>query len=149
MITNPIGYRSSKRAAQVQLWNSKKGLLFKQTELKEDLSALAVRNDGRFVAVATFMGTVYILTSFGLQVHIVDEKFQFFFKFRDIYETRRLQVVLKIPKAHNSPVTGLEFLPIPVAEDGDSYTTLSEASVISISTDKIISIHNLTYRSKS
>lgn len=69
MLTNAIGGRKmGKNPAQIQLWNPGRGLLVKHAEFKEDLSALTVRNDGRFVAVGTRLGSVYILTSFNLKV---------------------------------------------------------------------------------
>lgn len=68
-ISNPLDGRSGKKMSQIQLWNPEKGTLYKQVGYNECLSALAVRNDGRFIAVGTMAtGSVIILTAFNLQV---------------------------------------------------------------------------------
>ncbi|XP_065202100.1 prolactin regulatory element-binding protein [Planococcus citri] len=123
MLTNAIGGRKmGKNPAQIQLWNPGRGLLVKYAEFKEDLSALTVRNDGRFVAVGTRLGSVYILTAFNLKI------------------------AMTIPNAHSIFITGLEFVPVPRSDDDDSFTTTAEASVISISVDRKICMHNLKQR---
>ncbi|KAK7604151.1 hypothetical protein V9T40_004424 [Parthenolecanium corni] len=107
----------------IQLWNPKSGNLYNQVKCDEDLSALAVRNDGRFLAVGTmFSGSVFIYTTFNLQV------------------------IQKIPRAHGIFVTGLEFLPVPLSSDDDSFTTNSEVSVVSISADYKICVHSVPFR---
>lgn len=61
-ITNP---------SLIQLWNPKSGNLINQVKCDEHLSALAVRNDGRFLAVGTmYSGSVFIYTAFNLQVRL-------------------------------------------------------------------------------
>lgn len=83
---------------------------------------MAVRDDGRFVAVGTmFSGSVSIYIAFSLQR------------------------VLHIPAAHSMFVTGLEFLPVRNA-DGPPITSNTEAAVVSISVDNRVCIHSLTYR---
>ena len=64
MITN-----GSDRSARIQFWHPGKGQLYKQVKYDESLSALAVRNDGRFIAVGTMTsGSVIIFAAFSLQV---------------------------------------------------------------------------------
>lgn len=53
---------------------------------------------------------------------------------------------MTIPNAHSIFVTGLEFVPVPRSDDDDSFTTTAEASVISISVDRKICLHNLRHR---
>lgn len=120
LISNPVN-RVGKQVAYIQLWDPVEGQLKKSAIIEESLSALAVRDDGRFVAVGTmFSGSVYIYIAFSLQQ------------------------VLCVHDAHGMFVTGLEFLPA-VSEDA-TITTMSEAAVISISVDNRICIHNLPYR---
>lgn len=122
-ISNPVDGRSGKKVSQIQLWNPEKGTLYKQVGYNECLSALAVRNDGRFIAVGTMAtGSVIILTAFNLQV------------------------VLTAPEVHSIFVTGLEFISVPMSVDNNSFTTACEAAVISISVDNKICIHSLPYR---
>lgn len=120
LISNPVN-RVGKQVAYIQLWDPIEGQLKKSSIIEESLSALAVRDDGRFVAVGTmFSGSVYIYIAFSLQQ------------------------VLCVHDAHGMFVTGLEFLPA-ISEDA-TITTMSEAAVISISVDNRICIHNLPYR---
>lgn len=92
--------------------------------IDESISALAVRDDGRFVAVGTmFTGSVSIYIAFSLQR------------------------VLHIPSAHSMFVTGLEFLPIKNV-DGPPISSNTEAAVVSISVDNRVCIHSIMYRSK-
>ncbi|KAK7603475.1 hypothetical protein V9T40_003474 [Parthenolecanium corni] len=113
-ITNP---------SLIQLWNPKSGNLINQVKCDEHLSALAVRNDGRFLAVGTmYSGSVFIYTAFNLQI------------------------IQKVPKAHGIFVTGLEFLPVPMSPGDNSFTTNAETSVVSISADNKICVHSVPYR---
>lgn len=58
-----------KQVAYIQLWDPAEGHLKRSAIIEESLSALAVRDDGRFVAVGTmFSGSVYIYIAFSLQV---------------------------------------------------------------------------------
>lgn len=53
----------------LQQWDADRGKLTRIVEAQESLSALAVRDDGRFVAVGTmFTGSVSIYVAFSLQV---------------------------------------------------------------------------------
>ena len=67
MITN--GSEGKQKCAQIQFWHPGKGQLYKQVKYYETLSALAVRNDGRFLAVGTMTsGSVIVYAAFSLQV---------------------------------------------------------------------------------
>ena len=67
-IANPLS-RSGKAQGLIQLWDPKSGALKKTVVITESLSALAVRDDGRFVGVGTmFSGSVEIYIAFSLQV---------------------------------------------------------------------------------
>lgn len=67
-LTNPVA-RTGKQLAFLQLWEPMNGELKKSTVVNESLSALSVRDDGRFVAVGTmFTGTVFLYIAFSLQV---------------------------------------------------------------------------------
>lgn len=60
--------RVGKQTAHIQLWDPAQGLR-RTAQVEESLSALAVRDDGRFIAVGTmFTGTVDIYIAFSLQV---------------------------------------------------------------------------------
>lgn len=68
MLANPTG-PAKKQKSYLQQWLPEEGAIKKMTEFDESLSALAVRNDGRFVAVGTmFSGSVVIYIAFSLQV---------------------------------------------------------------------------------
>ncbi|XP_018324563.1 prolactin regulatory element-binding protein [Agrilus planipennis] len=119
MITNPL--HSSKQNSYLQKWIPSQQLLTRSVSFDESLSALAVRDDGRFVAVGTmFSGSVYIYIAFSLQK------------------------VLHIPGAHSMFITGLQFLPVTM--DSHSISSTSEAAVLSISVDNQVCIHSLPYR---
>lgn len=108
----------------MQAWNPENGTLTNAVTIDESASALAVRDDGRFVAVGTmFTGSVSIFIAFSLQR------------------------VLHIPFAHSMFVTGLEFLPLKNA-DGPLISNNTEAAVVSISVDNRVCIHSLIYRRK-
>lgn len=120
-IANPLA-RSGKQKGLIQLWEPKDGELRRTVVVNESLSALAVRDDGRFVGVGTmFSGSV------------------------DIYIAFSLQRVLHVKNAHMMFVTGLEFL--PVRGYGPPITSLSEAALLSISVDNRLCVHSLPYRS--
>lgn len=68
MLANPMG-RAGKQLAYLQKWSVSEGELTKTVAFDESLSAIAVRDDGRFVAVGTmFSGSVSIYIAFSLQV---------------------------------------------------------------------------------
>ncbi|XP_069698458.1 guanine nucleotide-exchange factor SEC12 [Periplaneta americana] len=121
VLTNPVG-RPGKLKAFLQLWLPEDGSLKKAVPCNESLSALAVSDDGRFVAVGTmFSGSVSVYIAFSLQraLHVQD--------------------------AHSMFVTGLEFL--PVASGGPPITSSAEAAVVSISVDNRVCVHSLAFRS--
>lgn len=69
MLANPTGL-AKKQKAYLQRWSPAEGSLNKVAEIDESLSALAVRDDGRFVALGTmFSGSVSIYIAFSLQVN--------------------------------------------------------------------------------
>ncbi|XP_043466215.1 prolactin regulatory element-binding protein-like [Leptopilina heterotoma] len=110
-----------KNPSFLQLWNVDAGVIMKSVPFQETLSALAVSDNGRLVAVGTmFSGSVDMFIAFSLQR------------------------VLHIPGAHSMFVTGLEFL--PTKNDGPTITSNAEAAVVSISVDNRICIHSLPYR---
>uniref|UniRef100_A0A1B6LG88 Uncharacterized protein n=3 Tax=Graphocephala atropunctata TaxID=36148 RepID=A0A1B6LG88_9HEMI len=120
LICNPAS-RVGQQVAYIHLWDPALSRVTRSAAVDESLSALAVRDDGRFLAVGTmFSGSVSIYIAFSLQR------------------------VLNVKEAHSMFVTGLEFLPA-VSEEA-SITTVSEAAVISISVDNKVCIHNLPYR---
>lgn len=68
ILTNPVG-KPRKQSAFLQLWEPESGALKKLTAFTENVASLAVRDDGRFVAVGTMLtGTVDIFVAFSLQV---------------------------------------------------------------------------------
>lgn len=70
LICNPVS-RVGKQQAHVVLWDPTQGCFTRTADVDESLSALAVRDDGRFVAVGTmFTGTVEIYIAFSLQVSL-------------------------------------------------------------------------------
>ncbi|XP_058818279.1 prolactin regulatory element-binding protein [Topomyia yanbarensis] len=120
-LANPFS-KSGKPKGLLQQWNPDAGRLTRVVEIDESLAALAVRDDGRFVAVGTmFSGSVSIYIAFSLQR------------------------VLHIPNAHAMFVTGLEFLPV-TNFDGPAVTGDTEAAVLSISVDNRVCVHSLQYR---
>lgn len=122
-LSNPLG-KSGKQTGFLQQWNIDTGKLNKIVEIDESLSALTVREDGRFVAIGTmFTGSVSIYIAFSLQR------------------------VLHVPNAHSMFVTGITFLPVTNI-DGPAITSPSEAAVVSISVDNRVCIHSLQYRRK-
>lgn len=120
-LSNPFG-KAGKQKGFLQQWNVETGRLNNIVGIDESLSALAVRDDGRFVSVGTmFSGSVSIYIAFSLQK------------------------VLNVPGAHSMFVTGLEFIPVLV-KDAPPISSDTEASVVSYSVDNRICIHSLQYR---
>lgn len=69
-IANPLT-RSGAQQGLLQQWEPVTGALRKTVRAAEALSALAVRDDGRFVGVGTmFSGSVDIYIAFSLQVRL-------------------------------------------------------------------------------
>lgn len=119
----------SKNQSYLQLWDIEQGIIIKSTSFNETLSALAVSDDGTFVAVGTmFSGSVDIFIAFSLQR------------------------VLHVSNAHSMFITGLEFLHTKSHvnnDDNNSITAITsncEAAVVSISVDNRICIHSIPYR---
>lgn len=122
-LANPLG-KAGKQRGFLQQWDPASGSLTKAVAIEESLSALTVRDDGRFVGVGTmFTGSV------------------------SIYIGYSLARVLYIPHAHSMFVTGLEFLPV-LSREGPSISSDCEAALLSISVDNRLCIHSLQYRRK-
>ncbi|CAG9804238.1 unnamed protein product [Chironomus riparius] len=120
-ISNPL-QKAGKQRGFLQQWNIETGRLNNIVPIDESLSALSVRDDGRFLAVGTmFTGSVMIYIAFSLQQ------------------------VLHVPNAHSMFVTGLEFIPV-LNKDAPPISSDTEASVVSYSVDNRICIHSLQYR---
>lgn len=120
-ISNPVG-KCGKIKGFLQQWNIETGRLNNITGFDEVLSALAVRDDGRFVAVGTMStGSVYIYIAFSLQK------------------------LLHVPNVHSMFVTGLQFIPV-LSRGAPPISSNLEASVVSYSVDNRICIHSLQYR---
>ncbi|ENN78434.1 prolactin regulatory element-binding protein [Dendroctonus ponderosae] len=121
MLSNPTG-RAKQQKSYLQQWHPLEGIIRKSAEFDESVSALAVRDDGRFVAVGTmFSGSVSVYVAFSLQR------------------------VLHISGAHSMFVTGLEFLPV-LNQQNHTVCSVAEAAVLSISVDNQVCIHTLPYR---
>lgn len=113
----------AKKPSFLQLWDAHSGAIAKSAPYKETLSALAVSDDGKFVAIGTmFSGTVDIFVAFSLRK------------------------ALHVPGAHSMFVTGLEFLPTEL--DGPAITSNTETAVVSISVDNRICVHSIPFRRK-
>lgn len=120
MLSNAI---IGKNTSFLQMWDVNSGNIVKAIPYKETLSALAVSDDGKFVAVGTmFSGSV------------------------DIYIAFSLRRALHVPGAHSMFVTGLEFLPTKL--DGPTIASNTETAVVSISVDNKICIHSIPFRRK-
>lgn len=116
--------RSKTQYGYLQLWSVDLGQIEKLVTYKEDLSALAVSDDGKFVAVGTMSsGTVDMFIAFSLQK------------------------VWHVPGAHRMFITDLEFLPTKL--DGPAITSNAEAAVVSCSVDNKICIHSIPFRRES
>lgn len=120
MLSNAV---VGKNISFLQMWDVESGSIVKMVPYKETLSALAVSDDGKFVAVGTmFSGSV------------------------DIYIAFSLRRALHVPGAHSMFVTGLEFLPTKL--DGPTIASNTETAVVSISVDNKICIHSIPFRRK-
>lgn len=120
-LANPLG-KAGKQKGFLQQWDPETGAVNRAVAIDESLSALTVRDDGRFVGVGTmFTGSV------------------------SIYIAYSLSRVLYVPHAHSMFVTGLEFLPV-LSREGPSISSDCEAAVLSISVDNRLCIHSLPYR---
>lgn len=68
-ITNPLG-KVGKQRGYLQQWDCTNGKLRLAVAINESLASLAVRDDGRFVAVGTmFSGSISMYIGFSLQVN--------------------------------------------------------------------------------
>lgn len=68
MLANPTG-QAKQQKSYLQQWYPETGIIKRVAEFDESVSALAVRDDGRFVSVGTmFSGSVSIYVAFSLQV---------------------------------------------------------------------------------
>ena len=120
-IVNPVG--ASKPPSYLQRWGTKSYTIEQHVAHEGSLSALAVSDNGHFVATGSmFDGTVEIFTSFNLQK------------------------IKRVEKSHSTFITGLEFL--PCGEDSDAIRGFSDASVVSISVDHQVCIHHIPRLSK-
>ncbi|XP_013147091.1 PREDICTED: SEC12-like protein 1 [Papilio polytes] len=136
-IANPVSRAGSGRArGLLQQWAWRgagaEGGAARAALLPEALSALAVRDDGKFLAVGTmFSGSVHIYIAFSLQR------------------------VLQVKNAHGMFVTGLAFLPVGVVGAGgaaggaggagQALASRSEAALLSISVDNCLYVHSVPY----
>lgn len=119
-IVNPMGL-AKKQKSYLQQWIPEENLLKNVVEFDESLAALAVRDDGRFVAVGTmFSGSVSIHVAFSLQK------------------------ISTVVGAHSMFVTGLEF--VSAQNTNHSISSVVEAAVLSISVDNQLCIHTVPYR---
>ncbi|VVD05564.1 prolactin regulatory element-binding protein [Leptidea sinapis] len=119
-IANPLS-RSGKQKGLLQLWEGRAGTPLRAVLVAESLSALAVRDDGRYVGVGTmFSGSVDIFIAFSLQR------------------------VVHVNSAHRMFVTGLQFL--PVRGYGPSIISDAQAALLSISVDNRLVVHTLPAR---
>jgi prolactin regulatory element-binding protein len=68
-LSNPLGKSGKRVRGYLQCWDTESGKLQKAVSVDESLAALAVRDDGRFVAIGSmFSGSVSIYIAFSLQV---------------------------------------------------------------------------------
>lgn len=115
-IVNPVG--ASKPPSYLQRWNAKSWTVEQQVSADGALSALAVSDNGNFVATGSmFDGTVEVYVAFSLAK------------------------VKRVDKSHSTFITGLEFL--PCGEESDAVRGFSDASVVSISVDHQVCIHHI------
>lgn len=122
-LANPLG-KAGRQRGFLQQWDAETGQVTRSVGIEESLSALTVRDDGRFVGVGTmFTGSV------------------------SIYIAYSLSRVLYVPHAHSMFVTGLEFLPV-LSRDGPAISSDCEAAILSISVDNRLCVHSLQYRRK-
>lgn len=112
--SNPV---AGGKEAQGWLHSWEDGRICKAVSISEPTSALAVRDDGTFLATGTmFSGSVSIYIAFSLQR------------------------VLHVEGAHSMFVTGVELLPSTCS------LGTSEAAALSISVDNRVCIHSLPFR---
>lgn len=98
--------------AFLQRWSENNKILY-ELPFSEPTSALAVRNDGLFIAVGTmYSGSV------------------------SIHEAETLKTIYNVKQAHAMFVTGLEFLKADLMPD-------TKAAVLSISVDNRVCFHNV------
>ncbi|XP_037085914.1 prolactin regulatory element-binding protein-like [Pollicipes pollicipes] len=115
---NPV---ASRKPGYIVKWNTTSFVPEKIVTVPGSLSALAVSDDGRFLAVGSMeTGSVSIYISFSLQL------------------------LKTVESAHHTFVTGLEFL--PSGEAARAVTGNSDASVVSISVDNQVKIHHVARR---
>jgi len=115
-IVNPVG--ASKPPSYLHRWNSKSFTIEQGVDVVGSLSALAVSDNGNFVATGSmFDGTVEIYTAFNLAK------------------------IKRVEKSHGTFITGLEFL--PTTPETDAIRGFSDASVVSISVDHQVCIHHI------
>lgn len=115
-IVNPVA--ASKPPSYLQRWDPKTFAVQQMVSVDGSLSALAVSDNGHFVATGSmFDGTVEIYTAFNLAK------------------------LKRVEKSHSTFITGLEFL--PTSAETDSLRGYSEASVVSISVDHQVCIHHI------
>eukprot|EP00095_Tigriopus_kingsejongensis_P010901 maker-scaffold348_size200312-snap-gene-0.31 protein:Tk10901 transcript:maker-scaffold348_size200312-snap-gene-0.31-mRNA-1 annotation:"GA21593" len=120
-ISNPMG--ASKPPSFLQRWDGKNCLLEQAVKFQGSLSAMAVSDNGNYVATGSmFDGTVEIFIAFNL--------------------TR----VKRVEKAHATFITGLQFL--PCGERADVIRGFSDCSLVSISVDHQICIHHVARQRK-
>lgn len=78
-IANPVGV-ARRQKSYLQKWTPEDGTLRGVVEFDESLAALAVRDDGRFIAIGTmFSGSVCIYIAFSLQVIFKNSALFFFY----------------------------------------------------------------------
>jgi len=117
-ISNPMG-GGSKAPSVLHRWNTQSYTVEQAvTNLGNAYSALAVSDNGNFVATGTMMEGVV-----------------------DIYTAFNLSRVKRVRNSHNTFITGLEFL--PTGEQSAVCRAFKEASVISISVDHQVCIHHV------
>lgn len=117
-ISNPVG--SSKVPAMLHRWNTQTYTVEGQvSSLGVAYSALAVSDNGTFVGTGTM--------SEGLV---------------DIYTAYNLNRIRRVKAAHTTFITGLEFL--PTDSESAPCRGLHEASLVSVSVDHQVCIHNVS-----
>jgi len=116
---NPMS--SSRKPGYIVKWNTTSYVPEKMTTIHGSLSALAVSDDGRFLAVGSMeTGSV------------------------SMYISYNLNLLKTVEGAHHTFVTGLEFL--PSGEAARAVSGNADASVVSISVDNQVKIHHVARR---
>lgn len=112
---------SPARHGYIVRWTAKTYVPEQHVFVKDSLSALAVSDDGRYLAVGSMdTGDVLLYISFSLQL------------------------LRRVERAHHMFVTGLEFL--PGGDEARAISGASDASVVSISVDNQVKIHHIPQR---